>query len=61
MPLVNVVWVLSKQHAVQQERPAGDQLLKPSQAQLQVDILYGREISLSVQEFIITQKLIVQA
>lgn len=48
VPLVDVVWVLPQQHAVQQERPARDQLLEPSQAQLQVNVIYSGEVTTSV-------------
>lgn len=48
VPLVDVVWVLPQKHAVQQERPAHDQLLEPSQAQLQINVIYNREVTTNI-------------
>lgn len=38
-PLVNVVWVLSEQDRVEQQQSALDQVFKPRQAQIQVNVI----------------------
>lgn len=40
VPLVDVVRILAQQDAVEKQGPACDQLLKASQAQFQVHVIY---------------------
>lgn len=40
VPLVHVVWVLPQQHAVEQQRTAGNEQLEAGQPQLQIYVFY---------------------
>lgn len=40
MPLVDVVWVLAKENAIEKQGPSANELLEAGQAQLQVHIIW---------------------
>lgn len=43
VPLMNIVGVLPQKHTVQEKRPAGNQLLKTGQSELQVNVIWREE------------------